>query len=52
MTFNLTRFHDNIILRRGRSARGGLPSHEESRRDLEAARVQLYGAERLSRRFS
>lgn len=51
MHYDLNRFHRQI-LRRGRSARSGLPTREESRRDLESARAQLYGAETGGRLFS
>jgi hypothetical protein len=44
MNYDLNRFHGDL-LRRGRSARSGLPTREESRRDLESARAPLYEAE-------
>jgi hypothetical protein len=51
MHYDLTRFHRHI-LRRGRSSRAGLPSHEESRRDLDAVRAPLYGVETAGRLFN
>ncbi len=51
MHHDLNRFH-RFVLRNARTARGELPTREESRRDLEAARAPLYGAETGGRLFA
>ena len=51
MNYDLNRFHRHI-LRRGRSTHSGLPTREESRRDLDSARAPLYDAEIGGRPFS
>ncbi len=49
--FELNRFH-NGVLRLGRhQVHGGLPTRQESRRDLESYRTQLALAERNGRRI-